>query len=155
MEDMLREKLNENLKAAMKANNKRAVSTLRLILAALKERDIAHRTQMSDEEGVSEGEILKLLQSMIKQRRDSIEAYNNGGRKDLADGEAEEIEIIKDFLPEQMSDENLRIAVREVISLSKASSIKDMGQVMSILREKYTGSMDFGKASALVKEELS
>ena len=113
---MLRDKLNENLKAAMKANNKRAVSTLRLILAALKERDIAHRTQKADEEGVSEDEILKLLQSMIKQRRDSIEAYNNGGRKDLADGEAEEIEIIKEFLPEQMSDDDLRVAVRNIIS---------------------------------------
>ena len=152
---MLRDKLNENLKAAMKANNKRAVSTLRLILAALKERDIAHRTQKADEEGVSEDEILKLLQSMIKQRRDSIEAYNDGGRKDLADGEAEEIEIIKDFLPEQMSDDDVGVAVRNIISHSKASSIKDMGQVMSVLREKYTGRMDFGKASALVKEELS
>ena len=152
---MLREKLNDTLKAAMKSSNRRAVSTLRLILAALKERDIAHRTQKADEEGVSEEEILKLLQSMIKQRRDSIEAYNNGGRKDLADGEAEEIEIIKEFLPEQMSNNDLVAAVREVISSSKASSIKDMGQVMSVLREKYTGRMDFGKASALVKEELN
>ena len=124
-------------------------------MAALKERDIAHRTQAADEEGVSEDEILKLLQSMIKQRRDSIDAYNQGGRKDLADGEAEEIEIIKEFLPEQMSDEDVGIAVREVISFSNASNIKDMGKVMSLLREKYTGRMDFGKAGALVKEELS
>ena len=152
---MLREKLNENLKAAMKANNKRAVSTLRLILAALKERDIAHRTQGADEEGVGEEEILKLLQSMIKQRRDSIEAYNKGGRKELADGEAEEIEIITKFLPEQMSDVAAENAVCEIISLSEASSIKDMGQVMGLLREKFAGRMDFGKASAIVKEKLT
>ena len=90
---MLRVKLGDALKVAMKSNNRRAVSTLRLILAALKERDIAHRTQGADEEGVSEEEIIKLLQSMIKQRRDSIDAYNKGGRKELAEGEAEEIEM--------------------------------------------------------------
>ena len=94
---MLRVKLGDALKVAMKSNNRRAVSTLRLILAALKERDIAHRTQGADEEGVGEEEILKLLQSMIKQRRDSIDAYNKGGRKELAEGEAEEIEIINEF----------------------------------------------------------
>ena len=152
---MLRIRLNDALKGAMKSNNRRAISTLRLILAALKERDIAHRTQEADEDGVSEQEILKLLQSMIKQRYESIEAYNKGGRKDLADGEAEEIEIIKEFLPEQMSEDAVENAVSEVISVSEASSIKDMGQVMGILREKYPGRMDFGKASALVKAKLS
>ena len=106
---MLRVKLGDALKGAMKSNNRRAVSTLRLILAALKERDIAHRTQGADEEGVSEEEILKLLQSMIKQRRDSIDAYNKGGRKELAEGEAEEIEIINEFLPEPMSEEEIKL----------------------------------------------
>ena len=97
--------------------HRRAVATLRLILAALKERDIAHRTQGADEEGVGEEEILKLLQSMIKQRRDSIDAYNKGGRKELAEGEAEEIEIINEFLPEQMSDVAVENAVRKSTSL--------------------------------------
>ena len=151
---MLRAKLNDALKEAMKAKKKRAVSTLRLILAALKDRDIAHRTQGAGDDGISEDEILKLLQSMIKQRRDSIEAYNAGGRKELADSEAEEIEIIKSFLPEQMADAEVVDAVRDIISHSGASSIKEMGQVMALLREKYAGRMDFGKASTLVKEEL-
>ena len=151
---MLRAKLNDALKEAMKAKKKRAVSTLRLILAALKDRDIAHRTQGAGDDGISEDEILKLLQSMIKQRRDSIEAYNAGGRKELADSEAEEIEIIKSFLPKQMADAEVVDAVRDIISHSGASSIKEMGQVMALLREKYAGRMDFGKASTLVKEEL-
>ena len=151
---MLRAKLNDALKEAMKAKKKRAVSTLRLILAALKDRDIAQRTQGAGDDGISEDEILKLLQSMIKQRRDSIEAYNAGGRKELADSEAEEIEIIKSFLPKQMADAEVVDAVRDIISHSGASSIKEMGQVMALLREKYAGRMDFGKASTLVKEEL-
>ena len=152
---MLRARLNDALKGAMKSKDKLAVSTLRLILAALKDRDIAHRTQDADKEGVSEEEILKILQSMIKQRHDSIDAYNKGGRKELADGEAEEIEIINEFLPEQMSDVAVEDAVHEVIALSEASSIKDMGQVMGLLREKFAGRMDFGKASAIVKEKLT
>ena len=92
---------------------------------------------------------------MIKQRRDSIDAYNKGGRKELADGEAKEIEIINEFLPEQMSDVAVEDAVNEVISLSEASSIKDMGKVMGLLREKFAGRMDFGSASAIVKEKLT
>jgi len=151
---MLRAKLNDALKEAMKVKEKRAVSTLRLILAALKDRDIAHRTQGAGDDGISEDEILKLLQSMIKQRRDSIEAYNAGGRKELAESEAEEIDIITMFLPEQMADDEVVHAVRDIISNSGASSIKEMGQVMALLREKYAGRMDFGKASTLVKEEL-
>ena len=151
---MLRAKLNDALKEAMKVKEKRAVSTLRLILAALKDRDIAHRTQGAGDDAISEDEILKLLQSMIKQRRDSIEAYNAGGRKELAESEAEEIDIITMFLPEQMADDEVVHAVRDIISNSGASSIKEMGQVMALLREKYAGRMDFGKASTLVKEEL-
>lgn len=151
---MLRAKLNDALKEAMKSKNKRAISTLRLILAALKDRDIANRTHGAGDAGISEEEILKLLQSMIKQRNDSIEAYKTGGRQELADNEAEEIEIIKFFLPEQMTDDEVVDAVRDIISNSGASSIKEMGQVMAQLREKYAGRMDFGKASALVKEAL-
>ena len=152
---MLRARLNDALKGAMKSKDKLAVSTLRLILAALKDRDIAHRTQDADKEGISEEEILKLLQSMIKQRQDSIVAYNKGIRRELAEIEAEEIEIIKTFLPKQMSDDEIEYAVSDAISSSGASNIKEMGQIMGILREKYAGRMDFGRASTLVKEMLS
>ena len=151
---MLRQQLNDALKEAMKAQQGRAVSTLRLILAALKDRDIANRTEDADDGGISEDQILQLLQSMIKQRRDSIEAYLKGGRQELADGEAEEIDIIQRFLPEQMDDKALAKAVEQVIAEAGASSIKDMGNVMGMLRGKFAGQMDFGKASALVKTRL-
>ncbi len=151
---MLRQQLSDALKDAMKAKQDRAVSTLRLILAALKDRDIANRKEGADDEGIGEDQILQLLQSMIKQRRDSIEAYLKGGRKELADGEAEEITVIERFLPEQMDDEALVQAVEQVILEAGASSIKDMGLVMGMLRDKYAGQMDFGKASARVKAQL-
>ena len=151
---MLRQQLNDALKEAMKAQQSRAVSTLRLILAALKDRDIANRTEDADDGGISDDQILQLLQSMIKQRRDSIEAYLKGGRQELADGEAEEIDIIQRFLPDQMDDKELAKAVEQVIAETGASSIKDMGNVMGMLRGKFAGQMDFGKASALVKARL-
>ena len=151
---MLRQQLNDALKEAMKAQQSRAVSTLRLILAALKDRDIANRTEDADDGGITEDQILQLLQSMIKQRRDSIAAYLKGGRQELADGEAEEIGIIQRFLPEQMDDEALAVAVEQVIAEAGASTIKDMGNVMGMLRGKFAGQMDFGKASALVKARL-
>ena len=151
---MLRQQLNDALKEAMKAKQGRAVSTLRLILAALKDRDIANRTEDADDGGKGEDQILQLLQSMIKQRRDSIEAYLKGGRQELADGEAEEIDIIQRFLPDQMGDKELAEAVEQVIEEAGASSIKDMGNVMGMLRGKFAGQMDFGKASALVKARL-
>ena len=151
---MLRQQLNDALKEAMKAQQSRAVSTLRLILAALKDRDIANRTEGADDGGISDDQILQLLQSMIKQRRDSIEAYLKGGRQELADGEAEEIDIIQRFLPKQMDDKALADAVEQVIAEADASSIKDMGNVMGMLRGKFAGQMDFGKASALVKARL-
>ena len=151
---MLRQQLNDALKEAMKGQQSRAVSTLRLILAALKDRDIANRTEDADDGGIGEDQILQLLQSMIKQRRDSIEAYLKGGRQELADGEAEEIDIIQRFLPEQMDDKALAKAVEQVIAEAGASSIKDMGNVMGMLRGKFAGQMDFGKASALVKTRL-
>ena len=151
---MLRQQLSDALKDAMKAKQDRAVSTLRLILAALKDRDIANRKEGADDEGIGEDQILQLLQSMIKQRRDSIEAYLKGGRQELADGEAEEIEIIQRFLPEQMDDKALAEAVEQAILETGASSIKDMGNVMGMLRGKFAGQMDFGKASAQVKARL-
>ena len=151
---MLRQQLNSALKDAMKAKEERATSTLRLILAALKDRDIANRTAGVDDTEIGDDQILQLLQSMIKQRRDSIEAFQKGGRQDLADAEALEIEIIQRFLPEQMDENAVSDAVIQTIAEVGASSIKDMGNVMGLLRNKYAGRMDFGKASTMVKDKL-
>ncbi|MBT4938494.1 MAG: GatB/YqeY domain-containing protein [Rhodospirillaceae bacterium] len=152
---MLREQINDVLKGAMKAKEPTKVSTLRLINAAIKDRDIAERTKGGvDEEGIDDDGILQLLQSMIKQRRDSIEAYKKGGRPELADREAEEIDVIQDFLPEQLSDDELAEAVNGVVDAVGAESLKEMGAVMAKLREDYAGQMDFGKASAIVKPRL-
>ncbi len=150
---MLRTRLSDALKTAMKAKEARAVSTLRLIHAALKDRDIAARGN-GNMDGIGDDEILSLFQSMIKQRRESIDAYQRGGRMELAQKEAEEISIIEDFLPEQMSEEEITAAVGEVIAEIGASNLKDMGKVMAALKETYAGSMDFGKASAQVKVRL-
>lgn len=151
---MLRTELNDALKTAMKAKEVRAVSTLRLILAALKDREIANRTQGADDAEVNDADILLLLQSMIKQRRDSIEAYTKGGREELAAKEAEEIVIIERFLPEQMGEEAIDEVVSGIIDETGAGSLKEMGQVMGLLRERFAGQMDFGKAGALVKQKL-
>ncbi|NQV57630.1 MAG: GatB/YqeY domain-containing protein [Rhodospirillales bacterium] len=150
---MLRTRLSDQLKLAMKAKDATATSTLRLILAALKDRDIAARGKGSDGE-ISDDDILQLLQSMIKQRRDSIEAYTKGARQDLADREAAEIIVIEGFLPEQMGEEEVAAAVAEIIAEAGADSLKQMGQVMALLRERFAGRMDFGKASQLVKDRL-
>lgn len=151
----MRERLQEALKAALKAKEKRAVATLRLILAALKDRDIAARTKDGNQDGIDDNEILKMLQTMIKQRRDSIELYEKGGRLDLAEQEAEEIAVIERFLPRQMSAEEIAEAVDALIAESGAESIKDMGRVMGALRERYAGRMDFAKAGAAVKARLA
>lgn len=150
---MLRQELNDSLKKAMKAKDSCATSTIRLILAALKDRDIAARTQGSDEK-LNDDQILEVLQKMVRQRRDAIEMYAKGGRQDLADREQREIEIIEGFLPKPLSDAESKTAVREVISELGASSIKEMGQVMGELKRRYPGRMDFSKASAMVKEAL-
>ena len=151
---MLRTRLSDALKTAMKGKETTTVSTLRLIMAALKDRDIAARGK-GNKDGISNDEILGLLQSMIKQRRDSIALYEQGGRMELAQQEAEEIAIIEDFLPEQMSDDAIAAAIAAVIDEAQAASLKDMGKVMSGLKEKHSGQMDFSKASAMVKERLS
>jgi len=150
---MLRQRLNDALKEAMKTKNARATSTCRLILAALKDRDIANRTA-SARDGIGEDEILKMLQSMIKQRRDSIEAYTKGNRPELAQQEQEEIEIIQSFLPQQMTDAEIEAAVDAAIKDAEASSLKQMGAVMALLRERHAGKMDFAKAGARVKARL-
>lgn len=149
----LRIDLNDALKVAMKAREARAVSTLRLILAALKDRDIADRGK-GNADGIGEADILAMLQSMIKQRRDSIAAYTQGGREELAAQEAEEIVIIERFLPEQMDDDAIAAAVAEVLAETGATTLKEMGGVMGILRERHAGQMDFAKAGTMVKEKL-
>lgn len=150
---MLRERLNDRLKAAMKDKNARAVATLRLILAALKDRDIAARSK-GQAEGISDPEILQVLQTMIRQRQDAIKLYEQGGRLELAEQEAEEIAIIESFLPQQLGEQEIKAAVREVVSDVGAKSIKDMGRAMAELRQRYAGQMDFGRASAVLKEQL-
>jgi uncharacterized protein len=150
---MLRQRLNDALKEAMKSKNARATSTCRLILAALKDRDIANRTAAA-RDGIADEDILKLLQSMIKQRRDSIEAYTKGNRPELAQQEQEEIDIIQTFLPKQMSDAEIEVAVDTAVKDAEASSLKQMGAVMALLRERHAGSMDFAKAGARVKARL-
>ena len=151
---MLRERLNRELKTAMLAKDQRATATLRLILAALKDRDIAARGK-GRTDGIDDDEILSMLQTMIKQRRESIDMYRKGGRAELAQREAEEIEIIEGFLPEQMDDAAIEAAIRETIDSVGASGLKEMGQVMAALRTRYAGQMDFAKAGKVAKELLS
>ena len=141
------------MKTAMKAKESHTLSTVRLILAALKDRDIAARSK-GNQDGISEDEIMSMLQSMIKQRHDSIEMYEKGGRLELAEQEAGEIEIIKNFLPEQMDEAAMAAAIDAIIADAGATSLKDMGKVMAGLKEKHSGKMDFSKASAIVKERL-
>lgn len=151
---MLRERLNEELKKAMLAKEQRATGTLRLILAALKDRDIANRGK-GQSNGISDDEILTMLQTMIKQRRESIEMYTKGGREELARQEAEEIEVIEGYLPEQMDDAAIEAAIRQAIDSAGASGLKEMGKVMAALREQYAGQMDFAKAGKVAKDLLS
>jgi len=151
---MLREKFKDDLKLAMKARNERATSTLRLIQAALKDRDIAARGR-GKMDGIDEAEILSMLQSMIKQRRESIEQFEKGGRPELARQEQEEIAVIEGYLPQQVGDAEAEKAVKDLIAELGAASIKDMGRTMAALKERYAGRMDMTKASALVKQALT
>ncbi|HEY2033493.1 MAG TPA: GatB/YqeY domain-containing protein [Rhizomicrobium sp.] len=150
----LREQFNEQMKEAMKAKDQRRLSTLRMILAGVKDRDIAARTETS-REGISDDEILGLLGKMIKQREDSMTAFVVGNRPELADAERAEIEVIREFMPKQMSADEQRAAIQAVIADTGATSMKDMGKIMAALKERYAGQMDFGKASGMVKELLT
>ena len=150
----LRDTFNTALKEAMKASDRKRTGTLRLVLAALKERDIAGRTEDS-REGISDDEILSLLAKLVKQREDSIALYEKGGRPELAAAEREEIAIIREYLPKQMDEAEAKAAIAAVIAELGAVSMKDMGKVMAALKERFAGKMDFSKASASVKELLS
>ena len=149
---MLRDKLNDGMKGAMKSGDKLRLSTLRLVNAAIKNADIEARTASK---ALTDDDLLGLLQKMIKQRQESVELYDKGGRKELADQERGEIEIIKGFLPQQMSDDEAKAAIGEIIKQEGATSVKDMGKVMAALKAAYAGKMDFGKASGLVKQQLA
>ena len=150
---MLRQELKEALKVAMKAKDENKVSTVRLILAALKDRDIAARGH-GNVEGIGDDDIRLMLQAMIKQRRESIALYEKGGRLELAQQEADEIKVIEGFLPAQLGEAEMAKAIDEVIGRLGATSLKDMGRTMAALKESYAGRMDFTKASAMVKKRL-
>jgi len=151
---MLRTRFNEALKESMRAKDARAVSTIRMILAGLKDRDIAARSR-GVMDGVDEGEILTLLQGLIKQRNESATMYDQGGRPELAQKEREEITVIEGFLPKQMSEDEVTAAIAGIVTELGAASIKDMGRVMAELKARHAGQMDFAKAGGLVKQTLS
>ena len=150
----LRERFDTAVKEAMKARDQKRLGTLRLVQAALKDRDIAARTETS-REGISDDDILCLLGKMIKSREDSIALYEKGGRPELAAAEQAEIAVIREFMPQQMGADEAKAAIGAVITETGASAMKDMGKVMAVLKERFAGQMDFAKASAAVKELLS
>jgi uncharacterized protein YqeY len=150
---VLRDEINTALKVAMKARDARQVSTLRLVSAAIKNADIEAET--GKKAALSDEDLLGLLQKLIKQRQESVEIYDKAGRKELADQERGEIEIIRAYLPKQMSEAEAKAAIATAIAATGAASIKDMGKVMAALKQAHAGKMDFGKASGLVKAQLT
>lgn len=151
---MLRQRFNEALKEAVRARDKRAMSTIRLILAALKDRDIAERSR-GNTDGIDEQQIYAMLSTMVKQRREAREAYEQGGRLELAEQEAEEIAIIESFLPKQLDDSEMEEAINRAIADVGATGIRDMGQTMAELKRRHSGQMDFSRASEKVKRRLA
>ena len=150
----LREKISEQYNSALKSKNKNLVSTLRLVLAAIKDRDIVNRSGEKKEVAKDE-EIIKVLRKMKKQRQDSVELYKKGERFDLLESEEMEIKIIDSFLPKQLNEEETKKICKEVINKLGASSIKDMGKIMGILKKKYSDSIDFSKANIIIKGLLN
>jgi len=150
----MRERVNTALKEAMKAKDADRLSTLRLINAAIKDRDIAVRGE-GREEGVSDADVLQILGRMVKQRQESARAYEEGGRLELAEKEREEIGVIEEFLPRQLSEQEVDGAIDNAIASTGAEGIRDMGKVMGELKSRYTGRMDFGSVGSMVKERLA
>lgn len=148
---MLRQRLTDDMKTALKAGEKERLGTIRLMIAAMKAADIEPGVQGE----IDDAGIIAVLNRMVKQRRDSVEQYTNGGRPELADKELAEIKIIEAYLPQQMSAADLEAAVKAAIAETGAASARDMGKVMGILKTRHAGQMDFGKASQLVKSLLS
>lgn len=149
---MLREKLQKALKESMLNKDTDTVSAVRLIIAGMKEKDVDARGKGLKE--ASDADLLSMMQSMIKQRNDSIKMYVDGNREDLAAKERKEISIIERFLPKQMSDAEIEVAIKGIIAETGAASMKDMGKVMGALKAKYAGQLDFGKASGMIKNLL-
>ena len=150
----LRKKINEQFNTALKNKNKTLVSTLRLVLAGIKDRDIANRTNEKKEE-INDLEIIKVLRKMKKQRQESSDLYKKGGRQELLEAEESEIKIIDSFLPKQLSEEETKKICREIIKSLGVSSIKDMGKIMGSLKQKYSDSIDFSKVNVIVKGLLN
>jgi len=150
----LREKINKQFNAALKNKNKALISTLRLIMTAIKEKDIANRTA-EKKEAVKDPEIIKVLRKMKKQRQDSVVLYKKGERRELLEAEEAEIKIIDSFLPKQLNEEETKKICKEAIESLGASSIKDMGKIMGTLKQKYSDSIDFSKVNIIVKGLLS
>lgn len=151
---MIRQKLTDALKEAMRAKAEPATTTIRMINAAIKQKDIDVARARGDRQ-IGEEEILNLLQSLIKSRREAIELYKQGQRQDLVEKEEAEIAVIEQFLPKQLSEEETKAAVREAVASAGAGSVKDMGKVMAALKSKYAGQLDMTKASAIVKQVLA
>ena len=150
----LRSRINAAMKQAMKDKSTERLSTIRLINAAIKDRDIAARTE-GKENGVGDGEVLAILAKMTKQRQESAKTYEEAGRLDLSERELSEIKVIEEFLPRQLTDDEIHFALADAIDKVGAESIRDMGKVMAALKSKYAGQMDFGAVGALVKSNLS
>lgn len=150
---MLREKFSTAMKEAMRAKDRRRLTTIRLIMAAVKDRDISVRTESDSK--VGDSEIIDILSRMVKQRFDSIKAYEDAGRQELADQESAEIDIIREFLPRQLEMSEIEAAVKQAIDQTSASGLKDIGKIMASLKGEYSGQMDFSKASAMAKDMLS
>ena len=146
----LRDRFSEEMKSAMKAKDAKRLGTIRLMMADVQKQGIAAKN-----ENLTDDEILAVLARMIKQREDSAAAFESGGRPEMAANERDEIAVIREFMPKQMSEEEARAAIKDVIAATGAASPKDMGKVMAALKERYTGAMDFGKASGFVKEALT
>ena len=150
---MLRDDINNAVKDAMRAKDERKLSTLRMVNSTIKNADIEARGQ--GKPPLPDAELLSVLQKMIKQRQESVELYDKGGRADLAGAEREEIAIISSFLPQQLTEDEIKAAVAEAVKVTGAASVKDMGKVMAALKARYTGKMDFAKAGGLVKAQLA
>jgi uncharacterized protein len=149
----LRDEINDSLKTAMKAQDKRRISTLRLMNSAIKDRDILNRTAGRDA-GVGDAQLVELFAKMVKQRQESLDIYEKAGRNELADQEREEIAIIQGFMPKQLGEDEIKALIAAAIKETGAASVKDMGKVMAALKAKYSGQMDFAKAGAQVKAML-
>ena len=150
----LREKLSADMKEAMKAGDKKKLGAVRLMLSAIKEKDINSRTEGHDSALITDAGILDVMAKMVKQRQDSITAFEAGGRPDLAQNEKDELAVIQSYMPKQMDEVEAKAAVAEVIKLVGATTVKDMGKVMAELKARFSGQMDMGKAGAIVKALL-